>query len=664
MAGAFDGIKGLGEKRLQALANAGINTPEQLLTYFPRKYVDFSEVKLISDCVPGEDAVIRVWVSGTPSQAHVNGKVLTRAVLRDESGKIQATWFRQPWMFKTLTDANELTVYGRIDSKNGTLKLNAPRIVTDLAITPEYKPIDGVPTKLLRDIIKQLLEREEIIETLPEPVLSSRGLLPRSDAIRQMHFPTDKETLERAVKRFRFEDMLYFMVSAYGMKQYNRKGVSIDIDPEDERRYTQSLGFSLTNAQTRVLREIEADMQAASPMARLVQGDVGSGKTAVAFGAIYLTVCGGYQAAMMAPTEILAQQHFESARKTLAPLGVRCALLTGSMPLKQRKQTLEMLESGECQAVFGTHALVSPGVKYSKLGLAVTDEQHRFGVRQRTRLGEKGDNPNVLVMSATPIPRTIALIMYGDLDISIIDELPPGRIPVKTRLVPETKRQSMYKFILNECAKGKQAYFVCPLVEDSELLEAESAQHLYESMKQSALGSLNIGLVYGKQKNEEKERVLEAFRRGEMNLLVSTTVIEVGVNVPNATVMVVENAERFGLSQLHQLRGRVGRGTDEAWCFLMANSTKKLKALTETNDGFIIAQKDLELRGPGDLFGTRQTGAAAGLDVRVGEDSEMLSETNSLAKQILREESELSMQIKAAAAKWLSARTDVIFAAN
>ena len=660
----FEGIKGLGPKRLEALKKAGIETPEQLILYFPKKYVDYTNVKLIAECGMGEDAVLRVRVAGKASQAHVNGRTLTRAVLCDESGKIAATWFRQPWVFKRLNELDEFTVYGRVELFRGRLSLNSPRIVTDLSLTAEYKPIDGIAKKTLSDLIKAALERTDIPETLPQSFLERYALMPRREALFLVHFPSDREMLEKALYRFHFEDMLLFMVNAVSIRKIRQNGIRVNINQKTKEEYLGALGFPLTGAQKRVLEEIERDLAGDKPMARLVQGDVGCGKTAVAFGAIYDCVKAGYQCAMMAPTEILAQQHYESARKTLTALGVRCALMTGSMNAKLHKQVLSELENGEIQAVFGTHALVSPNVKYKNLGLAVTDEQHRFGVRQRTRLGEKGDNPNVLVMSATPIPRTIALILYGDLDLSIIDELPPGRIPVKTRLVPENKREDMYRFILSLAAQGKQAYFVCPLVEESETVEAESAQHLYEEMKRSSLGTLNIGLVYGKQKSEEKQAVLDAFYAGETQLLVSTTVIEVGVNVPNATVMVVENAARFGLSQLHQLRGRVGRGTEEAWCFLMANATEKLKILTQTNDGFEIAQKDLELRGPGDLFGTRQTGAIAGIDVRAAEDSRLLQLTNSLAKELAESDSEEAQMIKNAAHDWLRARTNVIFAAN
>ena len=664
MAESIERIKGLGPKRAAALRRAGINTAEQLIRYFPSKYIDYTNVKPIAECVLGEDVALKVRISGKVSQAHVNRKTIARAVLYDDSGRITATWFSQPWVFQQLSTLDEFTVYGRIDRYNGRLSLNAPRIVTDLTLTGEYKPIDTIPQKTLRALIRSTLETTTVSETLPLSFLTQFTLMPCQDAIRIIHFPESREQLEKALYRIHFEELLYFMVNALSMKQAKSNGICIPIKEQMKQEYESALPFPLTGAQKRVLKEIEDDLASPRPMARLVQGDVGSGKTAVAFCAIYDCVRAGFQCAMMAPTEILAQQHFENAEKILGRLGVRCSLLTGSMPQKLHKEVLTELKSGGIQAVFGTHALVSSNVEYQNLGLSITDEQHRFGVRQRTMLGEKGNNPNVLVMSATPIPRTISLIMYGDLDISVINELPPGRIPVKTRLVPESKRLNMYRFILNEATKGRQAYFVCPLVEDSESVDAESAQHLYEEMKSSVLGNLNIGIVYGRQKPEDKQKVLDAFQSGEIQILVSTTVIEVGVNVPNATVMVVENAERFGLSQLHQLRGRVGRGTEEAWCFLMANATEKLKILTQTNDGFVIAQKDLELRGPGDLFGTRQTGAFAGIDVRAAEDNNLLQLTNTLAKRIVYRNDEDALRIKENALLWLNEKTNVIFAAN
>ena len=377
--------------------------------------------------------------------------------------------------------------------------------------------------------------------------------------------------------------------------------------------FWKTLPFPPTNAQKRVLDEVAADLCKSRAMSRLIQGDVGCGKTALAFGAIAMVCKAGFQSAMMAPTEILVRQHFESAKAMLEPLGIRCGLLIGSMKAKEKRAAHAACASGEWDVVFGTHALISEGVAYQHLGLVVTDEQHRFGVRQRSILQEKGianeKAPHVLVMSATPIPRTLALILYGDLDVSVVDELPPGRTPVKTRVVPENKREAMYGFLREEVAKGRQGYVVCPLVEESEMLEdVRSAKETYDDLAHGVLQGLRVGLTWGTQKADDKAAVLSDFAAGKLDVLVSTTVIEVGVNVPNASVMIIENAERYGLSQLHQLRGRVGRGAAESWCFLLAEENDRLRIMTQTNDGFLVAQKDLELRGPGDLMGTRQSG--------------------------------------------------------
>lgn len=665
MTGVLEKAKGLGPIRKKALEAAGILSDERLLAFFPVRYTDYTNVKTVADSSPGEEIVLEVGISGKPSQARVNGKTITRAVLRDETGSIQAVWFSQPWMYERLSHAEKLTVYGRAEWRKGKLYLTGPRIVTEKCLTPFYKPLPGLPEKLLKEWIREALDSEEAgRETLPVSVLREFELPARPIALKQIHCPDNRPALENALRRFSFENTLYFMLSALQLKRTDGSGIQIRADAGVQEMFAAALQFPLTGAQRRVLSEIIDDMKSEKAMARLVQGDVGCGKTAVAFGAIYAAVCSGYQCAMMAPTEILAGQHFESAQKILGPLGVRCGLLTGSMTGTEKKCALKNIGDGTWQAVFGTHALISPGVKYSELGLVITDEQHRFGVRQRTRLEEKGERPNVLVMSATPIPRTLSLILYGDLDISVIDELPAGRKPVSTRIVPPEKRDAMYGFIASELEKGRQAYFVCPLVEESETVEAEDVQSVYEQVRGSVLGPYGVRLVNGRMSAEEKEAALADFKNGTARVLVSTTVIEVGINVPTATVMVVENAERFGLAQLHQLRGRVGRGSEEAWCFLMAKPTQKLKILTQTNDGFVIARRDMELRGPGDMFGTRQSGAPAGLDADSVGDLHMLEEVHRLAKQMTTEDSEDARLLKNNAQKWLQGKTDVFFAQN
>ena len=455
------------------------------------------------------------------------------------------------------------------------------------------------------------------------------------------------EALDTARKRLVFEELFVLSTAMARIRSQRRAEGGIRMKGADLETFYRTLPFSPTGAQRRAVAAAVQDMISGVPMSRLVQGDVGCGKTALAFGAIAMTCACGYQAAMMAPTEILARQHYESAKAMLEPLGIHCGLLIGSMRPKAKREAQEACANGEYQAVFGTHALISEKVAYQKLGLVVTDEQHRFGVMQRSTLQQKGADgtkaPHVLVMSATPIPRTLALILYGDLDVSIVDELPPGRTPVKTRVVPEEKRAGMYGFLRQEVLKGHQAYVVCPLVEDSEMMEdVRSAQATFDALKNGELSGLRVGLTWGAQPADEKAQVLSEFSAGNLDVLVSTTVIEVGVNVPNASVMVIENAERFGLSQLHQLRGRVGRGSAESWCFLLAAENERLRILTQTNDGFIVAQKDLELRGPGDLMGTRQSGEMMA-DFLLDGDVKLLDEAAKCMKR-LRENPKLAAE--------------------
>ena len=426
-----------------------------------------------------------------------------------------------------------------------------------------------------------------------------------------------------------------YQVGLWLMRGAKREGVAIDAPDALGDEYWQTLPFAPTNAQRRVLSEVLSDLRAPFPMARLIQGDVGCGKTAIAFGAMYAAVKRGWQCALMAPTEILAAQHYETARKLLEPLGVTCGLLTGSLTPKNRRLAHEAVASGAWRVVIGTHALITESVQYENLGLVVTDEQHRFGVRQRTLLSGKGDSPNVLVMSATPIPRTLSLILYGDLDISIVDELPPGRTPVKTNIVPEAKRQAMYGFLREEVKKGRQIYVVCPLIEESEAMDAAPAEVIYENLRTRDLPDLRVALVHGRLKPADKDAILSDFHAGKIDVLVSTTVIEVGVNVPNASVMVIENAERFGLAQLHQLRGRVGRGAAVSYCFLMAEPNERLRLMTKTNDGFEIARKDMELRGPGEILSQRQSGVMALGAGALMSDTALLKETHDAARELL-----------------------------
>ena len=636
---SLEELKGIGPKRREALENAGIHTARDLVCYLPREYRDLTDVRPLALLRPGEGAAVRVRVIGGVSMTRFRGLVIVRARLEDASGKMQAVWYNQSWLKQQLVPGRELLLYGRVEMQRGQRVLVCPSIEKENVIRPEYKPIAGIPNKTLAECIDSALTAMDghWSEDLPAGVRQRAVLCERNYAYLNAHHPLSREALDAARRRFAYEELLLYQVGLGLTRGSRGRGEPMDCPDERAEEFWRTLPFAPTGAQKRVLREILADLRAPQAMARLVQGDVGSGKTALAFGAMYACVKAGYQCALMAPTEILAQQHYESARAVLEPLGVRCGLLTGSTSAKGHREAREKLESGEWQAVVGTHALITENVTYQKLGLVITDEQHRFGVRQRTLLSEKGQDVNVLVMSATPIPRTLALILYGDLDISLLDELPPGRTPVTTRIVPEEKREAMYGFLREQVKAGRQVYVVCPLIEESEVMpDARTAESVYRELRDEKLPDLRVALVHGRMKPKEKEAVLSGFHSGEIDVLVSTTVIEVGVNVPNASVMVIEDADRFGLAQLHQLRGRVGRGAALSYCFLMAQPNERLRLMTKTNDGFVIAQKDMELRGPGELFGFRQTGEAAiGLAACAG-DTVLLHETHEMAQWVLR----------------------------
>jgi ATP-dependent DNA helicase RecG len=636
---ALNKLPGIGPARLKALENAGIFSVRQLVEYLPRAYRNLSDRRSLASLRAGEEAAVSVRVSGGVSE-HRSGRLLiTRTYVEDDTDRMAVVWYNQPWLKRQLTPGKPLLLYGRVEAKYGTLVLSCPVFEQGDGLVPVYKPISGLSNKLLRQCILDALSvcEGQWPDELPESVRLKYRLCERNYAMLNAHNPISIEALEAARRRLSFEELLLYQVSLGLLRGNHEAGVVIPASQAEAQAYWAHLGFEPTGAQRRVLEEIRKDMVESAPMARLVQGDVGCGKTAIAFGALYLAAQHGWQGALMAPTEILAGQHLETAQKVLEPLGVRCGLLTGSLTVKQRREAREKIASGAWQVVIGTHALISEGVEYKNLGLVITDEQHRFGVKQRTQLSAKGQGPNVLVMSATPIPRTLSLILYGDLDISIVDELPPGRTPVKTSIVPERKRADMYGFLRKEVAEGRQVYIVCPLVEESEALEAQSAQQLYERLRTHELKGIEVALVHGKMRPQDKDEVLERFHAGEIKVLVSTTVIEVGINVPNASVMVIENAERFGLAQLHQLRGRVGRGSQVSWCFLMAEPNERLKLMTQTNDGFLVAQKDLELRGPGEIFGERQSGLAAPMAGAMLADAAMLKETHDAAREIMKD---------------------------
>ncbi len=609
------GIKGLGAKRLAALSNAGVRDVPGLLFMLPKDYIDTTRPMPIADLREGERACVCGYIQGKPRLSRFRGLTSVTATLRDDSGRVPLVYYNQPWMQEKLDTEEELLLYGRVErGKDGRLRLSSPSIEKERALRPVYAALPGLPGAVMQSAVSQALSELDACcpETLPQCVRARHHLCELNFALRAAHRPRSREDLQIALRRLAFERALSYQTALLMLRGESERGVAIPATAELAEAFWRSLPFSPTNAQRRVLAEIVGDMVSERAMGRMVQGDVGSGKTAVAFGAMYIAAKCGFQSALMAPTEILARQHLESAKAMFAPLGVQCGLLLGGMRAKERREALQAIKTGAWQAVLGTHALISEGVEYQNLGLVITDEQHRFGVAQRKRLSQKApETPNALVMSATPIPRSLALLMYGDLALSVIDELPPGRTPVRTRIVPESKREGLYQFIIAQAAAGYQTYIVCPLVEESDMLDAKSAQDMYAALSLGALSSLRLGLTFGAQPSQEKADVLEKFTKGELDVLIATTVVEVGVNVPRATCIVIENADHFGLSQLHQLRGRVGRGAKESWCFLLAEPNERLTTLCQTNDGFVVAQKDLEMRGPGELLGLRQHGAGA-----------------------------------------------------
>ena len=630
-------IKGFGPKRLEALEKRGILSSMDLLERLPTGYRDTTHPLSPAQIKEGMQACFEGFVAGKPALHRVRGLQWVSATIADEYGKIRCMWFNQSWMRDRLFDTQHVVLYGRCVRKKSGLFVINPTLEEAGGISPSYAPVPGVGQKTLRDAVRLLLDEYDEPDVLPQSFVQRHGLMDRRQALEQAHFPTDFDTLARAKERLAFEELLLFQAGIAGASGARREALPLPVKERWIEEFLEELPFAPTGAQRRVIGEIAQDLQKPQAMARMVQGDVGCGKTLIAFCALYLCVRAGGQGALMAPTEILAAQHYKSAVEMLAPLGISCGLVTGRMTAAERRRAREAAASGEWQVIIGTHALISEGMTFRDLRLVITDEQHRFGVRQRTMLEGKGFSPHVMVMSATPIPRSLSLVLYGDLDLSIVDELPPGRTPVRTRIVPEEKREGLYAFIRAEAARGFQTYVVCPLVGEQELDDPDirSASQVQREL-QEALAPLSVGLVHGRMNKREKEETLERFYAGETNVLVATTVIEVGVNVPRATVMVIEGAERFGLAQLHQLRGRVGRGAQESWCFLMAQPNERLKTLVSTGDGFVVAQKDLELRGAGEFFGTRQHGEPQMPALMLSSDSRLLARTRDAFLDISR----------------------------
>ena len=643
-------LKGVGPKTAERFEKLGIVTLSDLLCHYPRRYLDFSKPYSIAEAPLDTECVVKAEVFAKPGGRILpGGRRMERITAGDDVSSLEITWFNNPYATQKLELGQEYYFQGIVTGGMLRRQMVNPQVRTEAQIHTSpfeaiYPQTEGLSSNAIAKCVRQLLPHAELLpDPLPPEMLKKYRLLSKATAIRAIHCPKTEEEAAAARRRLIYEELLVLQL---GIGRMKNRGAALTgapmrlLDPEP---FWESLPFSPTGAQKRAVREILSDMSGSTSMNRLLQGDVGSGKTLVAAAAIWACIRNGYQAALLAPTEILASQHAENLNRLLAPFGMRVALLTGGMKAAARRTTLAAIRNDEADLIVGTHAILSEGVEFARLGLAVIDEQHRFGVRQRGMLAEKADNPHLLVMSATPIPRTLGLLIYGDLDISILDELPPGRKPVRTRCVTGKKRRNLYGFLDSEIEAGRQVYIVCPAIEDTPDGGLNAVKSYYEDIAKALLPERRVGLMHGKLKPKEKAAVMEDFKNGQLDALVSTTVIEVGVDVPNATVMVIENAERYGLSALHQLRGRVGRGAAESWCFLVSdngseNVQKRLKFLCSTNDGFAVAQYDLETRGPGDFFGSRQHGLPTLQIADLMNDTRTLHAAQSEAVLILSED--------------------------
>lgn len=614
-------LKGIGPKKKAALEKLGIRTIEDLICFFPRDYQDRRRIQSIGDLTEERPALVRGRVTAVKDDPHRRGgKQILRVLISDGSGKLEIIFFNARYLAKMFRPGVLYDFFGKPAFSFGKLQMIHPDYAPsekglEQGILPVYPLTAGISQKELRGWQKTALqELSKIREYLPEDIIKRNRLCGMEYAVRNIHFPEEKAALQAGKFRLIFDELLALqtgLLAARYMASEGKQGLAFQKNAAEE-HYIKTLGYELTKAQRRVVGEIKADLESGKVMNRLVQGDVGSGKTAVAEIALYKAVKNGFQGVMMAPTEILSKQHFSGLSKSFEVHNITIGLLTGSMTAKEKRETLEKLACGKIQILVGTHAIIQPDVVFQNLGLVITDEQHRFGVKQRSALSQKGENPHILVMTATPIPRTLAVILYGDLDISVIDQLPPGRQKIVTRAIEENQRSLCYDFVEKELKKGRQAYIVAPLIDESEVLDVKSAEELYRELAERFSG-YTAALLHGAMKQQEKDTVMERFYKNEIQVLVSTVVIEVGINVPNATIMVIENAERFGLAQLHQLRGRVGRGNHQSYCVLIskANSEvakKRAQIMVDSQDGFYIAEEDLKLRGPGEIFGTRQHG--------------------------------------------------------
>ena len=646
-------LKGVGEKTEKLFQKIGITTAEELLRYYPRTYDIYEEPVEIASAEEDKTVSIRATIAtGIYINQIRNLQVLTTTVT-DASGRLPVAWFNAPYLRGTLKKGSVFILRGKIIRKKGRPQMEHPEIFTPAAyeeiihsMQPVYGLTKGLSNKMITKLVHQILDTRPLHgEYLPEEIRERYQLADANYAIRTIHFPKNMQELLTARKRLVFDEFLLFVLAIQLLKKKTEEAPNtFSMKPVwTTEEIIEGLPYDLTGAQKNVWHEIERDLSGHKLMSRLVQGDVGSGKTVIAFLAMVLSAENGFQSALMVPTEVLANQHYEGFLRLMEEQNIASChpvLLTGSTTARQKREIYQKIADGEVNVIIGTHALIQEKVEYKNLGLVITDEQHRFGVRQREALTTRGNPPHVLVMSATPIPRTLAIILYGDLDISIIDELPAKRLPIKNCVVGTSYRPKAYSFIEKQVQMGRQAYVICPMVEESEGLEAENVTDYARKLQEILPGEIKVEILHGKMKPKEKNRIMEAFASGEIQVLVSTTVVEVGVNVPNATVMMVENAERFGLAQLHQLRGRVGRGEHQSYCIFIQgnneeNTSKRLKILNESNDGFYIAGEDLKLRGPGDLFGIRQSGL---MEFKIGDiynDAGILKNASEAAGEIL-----------------------------
>lgn len=649
-------IKGVGPNRIKQLNKLGIYTLEDIITYYPRGYEDRGICKNIADLVDGEEALIKAICVSKMSEIRVRKNMsICKLIVRDDTATCTLTWFNSSFLKNRFHVGETYKFFGKVKRKLNQIEIMTPTFDetnsnknTD-RIIPVYPSTFNLSQNMLRKIIENaLIEVENLPETLPTYLIDKYKIMGKEEAIHQIHFPEDFNKYKRARQRLVFEELLTMQLALLTFKNnYNKEKEGIVFNKEVKiSEVINCLPFKLTKAQSRVLQEIDQDMESNKSMNRLLQGDVGSGKTAVAMCASYKAVKSGYQVAIMVPTAILATQHYESLKKILNNFHIDCELLISGTTQKQKEKVLEDLKLGKIDIIIGTHALLQENVEFKNLGLVITDEQHRFGVKQRGAIGAKGKNPDTLVMSATPIPRTLALILYGDLDISIIDELPPNRKKIDTFAVTPSKEERVNNFIKQQINEGRQAYIVCPLVEENEEINAKSVMEIADKYKNDTFKEYRVEYIHGKLKKKEKEEIMENFKNGNIDILIATTVIEVGIDVPNSTIMVIENAERFGLATLHQLRGRVGRGQYKSYCILKykgsgENTRERMKIMVETNDGFKISEKDLELRGSGEFFGTKQHGIPEFKIANLFQDIEILKNVQSLAIEIIQEDKNL-----------------------